>query len=59
MCGVEFKKAGVRAQGRWLEEVGLDDLGLRVRPRARSGLVLAALVVSGFQDWRASFLYSR
>ena len=59
MCGVEFVGAGVRAQGRWLEEVGLDGLGLRVRPRAGCGLVSTALVVSGFQGWRASYLSCR
>jgi hypothetical protein len=48
MCGVEFKGTDDRSAGRWLDEVGLDGLGVRVRPSARCGLVLAALVVSGF-----------
>ena len=58
-CGVEFEGAGDRSVGRWLDEVGLDGLGLRARPRAGYGLVSTALVVSGFQDWRASRLYDR
>ena len=44
ICGVEFE-----------DEVGLDGLGVRARPSAGCGLVLAALVVSGFQGWRASY----
>lgn len=50
MCGVEFVGAGVRAQGRWLEEVGLDGLGVGVRPSAECSLVSTALVVSGVHD---------
>lgn len=59
MCGVEFVGAGVRAQGRWLEESGLDGLGVGVRPSAECSLVSTALVVSGVQEWRASCLHSR
>lgn len=55
ICGVEFEGAGDRSVGRWLDEVGLDGLGVRARPSAGCGLVLAALVVSGFQGWRASY----
>ena len=51
---VEFEGAGDRSVGRWLDGVGLDGLGVRVRPSAGCGLMLASLVNNGFQDWRAS-----
>jgi hypothetical protein len=54
-CGVEFEGAGDRSVGRWLDEVGLDGLGVRVRPSAGCGLMLASLVNNAFQDWRASY----
>ena len=34
---------------------GLDGLGEQIGPSTGSSLVVASLVVTGFQDWRASY----